>query len=68
MRLTERQKEVLLLAAKGLSNSKIADTLIITEYTVKAHLCAIYEILKADGRVSAVTTAIKLGLIPIDKL
>lgn len=68
MKLTERQKEVLLLAAQGFSNSKIADKLIITEYTVKAHLCAIYETLKAEGRVSAVTTAIKLGLIPIDKL
>ena len=48
--LTKRQKEVAIEAAKGLSNKEIARILSISERTVKAHLTATFECLKAKDR------------------
>jgi len=48
--LTERQKDVAIEAAKGLSNKEIARILDITERTVKAHLAATFETLQAKDR------------------
>lgn len=49
-RLTKREKQVALEAAKGLSNKEIARVLEITERTVKAHLAAAFERLGAKDR------------------
>jgi len=49
-RLTKREKEVAVEAAKGLSNKEIARVLSITERTVKAHLAATFERLGAKDR------------------
>lgn len=49
-KLTNREKEVALEAAKGLSNKEIARVLSITERTVKAHLAAIFERLGVKDR------------------
>ncbi|MES2547797.1 MAG: response regulator transcription factor [Pseudomonadota bacterium] len=49
-KLTKREKEVAVEAAKGLSNKEIARVLSITERTVKAHLAAIFERLGAKDR------------------
>lgn len=49
-RLTKREKQVALEAAKGLSNKEIARVLAITERTVKAHLAATFERLGAKDR------------------
>lgn len=49
-RLTKREKQVALEAAKGLSNKEIARALAITERTVKAHLAATFERLGAKDR------------------
>ncbi len=49
-KLTRREKEVALEAAKGLSNKEIARILNITERTVKAHLAATFERLGAKDR------------------
>lgn len=49
-RLTDREKEVALEAAKGLSNKQIARDLQITERTVKAHLKHIFERLQVKDR------------------
>jgi len=49
-KLTKREKEVALEAAKGLSNKEIARILSITERTVKAHLASIFERLGAKDR------------------
>jgi len=49
-KLTRREKEVAIEAAKGLSNKEIARILDITERTVKAHLAAIFERLGAKDR------------------
>jgi two-component system, NarL family, nitrate/nitrite response regulator NarL len=48
--LTNRQKDVAIEAAKGLSNKEIARILKITERTVKAHLAATFECLKVKDR------------------
>ncbi|MDP3743885.1 MAG: response regulator transcription factor [Methylotenera sp.] len=49
-KLTNREKEVALEAAKGLSNKEIARVLYITERTVKAHLAATFGRLGAKDR------------------
>ena len=49
-KLTKREKEVAIEAAKGLSNKEIARVLSITERTVKAHLAATFERLGAKDR------------------
>jgi two-component system nitrate/nitrite response regulator NarL len=48
--LTQREREVAVEAAKGLSNKEIARILDITERTVKAHLASIFERLKVKDR------------------
>lgn len=42
--LTKREREILTLVAKGLSNQQIADELSITEGTVRQHLVHIYAV------------------------
>ena len=49
-KLTKREKEVAMEAAKGLSNKEIARVLSITERTVKAHLAHTFERLGAKDR------------------
>ena len=48
--LTEREYEVAKLAATGLRNSEIAEKLVITESTVRAHLRVIFQKLQIDRR------------------
>jgi DNA-binding NarL/FixJ family response regulator len=61
--LTSRELEVLRELAKGLANKQIADTLVITEHTVKTHLKNILGKLHAADRTEAVTKAIQRGVI-----
>lgn len=49
--LTEREKEIALLIAEGMSNQRIGDTLFISERTVKAHLVSIFRKTGAKNRV-----------------
>jgi DNA-binding NarL/FixJ family response regulator len=51
--------------AKGLANKEIAETLGITEHTVKDHLKNILAKLHVADRTEAVTTAIQRGIIHI---
>ncbi|HXQ64314.1 MAG TPA: response regulator transcription factor [Steroidobacteraceae bacterium] len=55
--LTSRQRHVLELLSKGLSNKQIARTLEISEITVKAHVSAIFRKLGVTSRVQAVIEA-----------
>lgn len=48
--LTAREREIALLAAKGLKNSEIAEKLIVTENTVRTHLHAVFQKLDIDRR------------------
>jgi DNA-binding NarL/FixJ family response regulator len=48
--LTERQRQVAMLACQGLSNKKIAQQLSVAEGTVKIHLNAVFEKLDVRSR------------------
>jgi DNA-binding NarL/FixJ family response regulator len=61
--VTHRQRQVLQLLARGLSNKQIAYELQLTEGTVKLHVAAILKSLGAINRTQAVTAARMAGLI-----
>ena len=63
--LSERELEVLRIAARGNSNKRIAEALGISEDTVKAHMKNILSKLDAKDRTHAVVTALKRGIIEI---
>lgn len=60
--LTPRQAQVLALLMKGRANKEICRDLGLAERTVKAHLSAVLNILKATSRTQAVIAANRLGL------
>ena len=64
--LTDREREVLRLVARGMSNKEIGTALTISPYTVKAHIGAILEKLQLRGRVEAAAWAIRHGLLRDD--
>ena len=61
--LTERELDVLALMVEGLSNPQIADRLVITRATAKAHVHSILQKLCAVTRTQATVTAMKEGLV-----
>jgi DNA-binding NarL/FixJ family response regulator len=62
-RLTEREEQVLELAATGLTVSQIATALHISASTAKTHLLRVYEKLEAPNRSAAVAIALGRGLL-----
>ncbi len=65
--LTNRELEVLKLIAKGLSNSEIADQLIISEFTVKGHVSNVLSKLHLADRTKAAVYAWQKGVVRRDK-
>jgi LuxR family maltose regulon positive regulatory protein len=61
--LSEREREILRLVADGLSNSQLADKLIVTVGTVKKHLNNIYGKLGVASRTQAIVRGRELGLL-----
>ncbi|MEN8614126.1 response regulator transcription factor [Dehalogenimonas sp. THU2] len=59
--LTEREMEVLKLAAKGVSNKDIADQLFVSSRTVQTHLSNIFKKLEVASRTEAILYGLKRG-------
>jgi|SRR6185369_1445027 len=62
--ITRRELEILELIAQGLSNREIADTLFVSENTVKTHSSRLFDKLSARRRTQAVQIGKEMGLIP----
>jgi len=63
--LTAREREILIVAAEGLTARQIGSRLGVRERTVTTHLFRIYKKLGADSRVGAITAAARFGLITV---
>lgn len=61
--LSARERQVIELAARGMSNQQIARRLEIVEATVKRHMRNIFDKLEARSRVEAANKAVERGLI-----
>jgi two-component system, NarL family, response regulator LiaR len=61
--LTEREKEILALMVEGLSNSQIAEKLIVSQSTVKFHVSNVLSKLGVSSRTEAVALAVKKNLV-----
>ena len=61
--LTDREREVLLLLAKGMTNKQIGKQLHLSPFTVRHHVSQLIKKLGAANRAAAVATATRRGLI-----
>jgi len=66
--LSDREMEVLKLAAKGLSNQDIANDLCLSLRTVQAHLGHIFNKLQVSSRTEAVVRALKEGWVTLEDI
>jgi DNA-binding NarL/FixJ family response regulator len=62
-RLTEREREVLVVAAEGLTAREIASRLGVRERTITTHLARIYGKLGVGTRLAAIRLATQSGLV-----
>lgn len=67
-RLSNREKEILILSVQGLLATEVASALCITERTVASHLRSIYGKLGARNKTEALLLALKRGIIVLEQL
>ena len=66
--LTERERDILRLAACGMSNSRIAEQLDVSIRTVQAHLTHIFDKLGVGSRTEAVIAGLRRGVLRLEDL
>lgn len=66
--LTDREVEVLVFLAKGLTNQEIADNMVISERTVRTHVSNILSKLHLANRTQAALYALKEGLVALEQI
>ena len=64
--VTKREEEVLQLIADGCSTPEVAESLYISQKTVKNHLASIYQKLDARDRTQAVLRAVRMGIVQLN--
>lgn len=67
-KLTEQELKIMKLAARGMSNKDIAQTLNVSERTVKGYLVNIFSKLRVGSRTQAVITGLRTGFLTLDDL
>ncbi len=65
--LTPREREVLVLVARGMTNRRIGELLQISEHTVRNHLCSIYHKLNLENRLQVAVYSVTHGLVDLGK-
>jgi DNA-binding NarL/FixJ family response regulator len=65
--LSERELDVLRLIARGMSNQDIADTLVVSEATVRSHVSSVLRKLQLASRTQAALYALRQGLVALDE-
>jgi NarL family two-component system response regulator LiaR len=65
--LTQREVEILKLLAEGLTNQEIADSLVVSERTVRAHVSNILAKLHLANRTQAALYALREGIASLDE-
>jgi DNA-binding NarL/FixJ family response regulator len=63
--LTQRENDILAQLAEGHSNREIAQSLFLSEKTVKAHLAAVFRKLGVTNRTQAAMMAVQMGVGPV---
>lgn len=66
--LTRREREILILIAKGRTNQEIADSLVLSYSTVRNHISSIFTKLEINNRAQATALAIYSGLIQVEDM
>ena len=66
--LTDRERDILRLAACGMSNSRIADHVSVSTRTVQAHLTHIFDKLGVGSRTEAVIVGLRRGVLHLEDL